>query len=224
MAQVDLTEAFSVVEAMGLIAGAAGGALDAKRRDDYDVFGVLGLATAGALGGGLLRDVLINKGAPVAFTNELYLPLVLVVTFIVAVAATHPGPRALGVIRLFDAVAIGAFSVVAADRAHDAGFTILACLLLGVIGGVGGLLMRDVLTSSQPEVFRRGELNGIAALAGAAVFIALLELGVARPIPGVAGIFAGFALRLAALRWDLRAPEPRRGRSSQPGDGASAER
>lgn len=210
MAQVDLTEAFSIVEAMGLVAGAAGGALDAKRRDDYDVFGLLGLAFAGALGGGLLRDVLINDRSPVAFTNELYLPIVLVVAFIVAVVAGHPGPKALGVIRWFDAIAIGAFSVVAADRAHEAGFTILACLLLGVIGGIGGLLMRDVLTASQPEVFRRGELNGIAALAGAAVFIALLEAGVARPFPAVAGIAAGFALRLAALRWDLRAPAPRR--------------
>lgn len=210
MTQVDLTEAFSVVEAMGLVAGAVGGALDAKRRDDYDVFGLLGLAFAGALGGGLLRDVLINEGAPVAFTNAWYLPLVLAVACIVAVVAGHPGPKAQGVIRFADAVAIGAFSVVAADRARDAGFTILACLLLGVVGGIGGLLMRDVLTASQPEVFRRGELNGIAALVGAGVFIALLELSVARPIPAIAGIAAGFALRLAALRWDLRAPAPRR--------------
>ncbi len=210
MADVDLTYAFSVVEGMGIVAGAAGGALDAKRREEYDIFGLAALAFAGALGGGLLRDVLINQGAPAAFTHELYLPLVLAVALVIAVIPGELGPRANGLIRVFDAVAIGAFSVVAADRAHDAGFTILACLLLGVVGGIGGLLMRDVLTANQPEVFRRGELNGIAALAGAAVFIALLELGVQRPWPAVAGIAAGFVLRLAALRWDLRAPAPRR--------------
>ncbi|MBJ7469937.1 MAG: TRIC cation channel family protein [Solirubrobacteraceae bacterium] len=210
MAEVDLTYAFSVVEGMGIVAGAAGGALDAKRREEYDVFGLAALAFAGALGGGLLRDVLINQGAPAAFTEQLYLPLVLLVALVIAVIPGEFGPRTSGVIRVFDAVAIGAFSVVAADRAHEAGFTILACLLLGVIGGIGGLLMRDVLTATQPEVFRRGELNGIAALAGAGVFIALLELGVQRPIPAIAGIAAGFVLRLAALRWDLRAPAPRR--------------
>lgn len=210
MAEVDLTYAFSVVEGMGIVAGAAGGALDAKRREDYDVFGLAALAFAGALGGGLIRDVLINAGTPAAFTEPLYLPLVLAVAFVIALIPNELGPRANGVIRLLDAVAIGAFSVVAADRAHAAGFTTLACLLLGVIGGIGGLLMRDVLTATQPEVFRRGELNGIAALAGAAVFIALLEAGVERPIPAIAGILTGFVLRLAALRFDLRAPAPRR--------------
>ncbi len=210
MADLDLTYAFSVVEGMGIVAGAAGGALDAKRREEYDVFGLAALAFAGALGGGLIRDVLINDGTPAAFTEPLYLPLVLAVALIVAVVPGELGPRSQTVIRVFDAVAIGAFSVVAADRAHDAGFTTLGCLFLGVVGGIGGLLMRDVLTSNQPEVFRRGELNGIAALAGAAVFIALLELGVERPIPGIAGIATGFVLRLAALRWDLKAPAPRR--------------
>lgn len=208
---VDLTQAFGLIEGLGIAAGAAGGAIDAKRRDDYDVFGLLGLAFAGALGGGLIRDVLINRGSPVAFTEPFYLPLVLAVAFLIAIApGGDPGPRATRVLRVLDAVAIGAFAIVAADRAHEAGFTVLACLLLGVIGGTGGLLLRDMLTATTPEIFRRGELNGIAALAGAAAFIALLEAGVDRPIPAIVGISVGFSLRLAALRWDLRAPAPRR--------------
>lgn len=211
MAEVDLTQAFSLIESMGIVAGAAGGGLAAKRREDFDVFGVLGLATAGALGGGILRDVLINRGAPVAFTNEVFLPLVIAVAILIAVIpGDELGPRGTRVMRVFDATAIGAFAVVAADRAHEAGFTILACLFLGVIGGTGGLLARDLLTADPPEIFRRGELNGIAALAAAAAFIALLELGVARPAPAIVGILVGFALRLAALRYDLRAPAPRR--------------
>lgn len=210
MADVDLTQAFSLIEGMGIVAGAAGGGLAAKRREDFDVFGVLGLATAGALGGGILRDVLINR-PPVAFTNEVFLPLVIAVAFLVAVIrGDELGPRSTRVIRLFDATAIGAFAVVAADRAHAAGFTILACLFIGVIGGTGGLLARDLLTADAPEIFRRGELNGIAALVAAAAFIAALELGLARPIPAIIGIGVGFVLRLAALRFDLKAPAPRR--------------
>jgi uncharacterized membrane protein YeiH len=209
VATVDLTQAFTLIEALGVTAGAAGGALDAKRRDDYDVFGLLGLAFAGALGGGLLRDLLIGR-QPVAFTSEAYLPIVLATAFVIAIVPGGPGPRWRLVMRLLDATAIGAFAVLAADSAHDAGFTVLACLLLGVVGGTGGLLMRDLLTATTPEIFRRGELNGIAALVAAGFFIGLLEAGVARPIPSIVGILVGFTLRLAALRYDLRAPAPRR--------------
>lgn len=210
MADLDLTQAFTLIEVLGIVAGGASGALDAKRREDFDVFGLLGLAFAGALGGGLMRDLLINTGSPAAFTNEAYLPIVLAVAFVVAVLPRDVGPRTRSVMRVLDATAIGAFAVVAADKANFAGFTVLACLLLGVIGGTGGLLMRDLLTASTPEIFRRGELNGIAALAAAAVFMALLRAGVERPIPAVAAIAVGFVLRMAALRYDLRAPAPRR--------------
>lgn len=215
MAEVDLTQAFSLIEGLGIIAGAASGALAAKRLDDYDVFGLLGLAFAGALGGGLMRDLLVNTGPPAAFTNEAYLPIVLAVAFVVAVLPGDDlGPATRSIMRILDATAIGAFAVVAADKANFAGFTVLGCLFLGVIGGTGGLLMRDLLTASTPEIFRRGELNGIAALAAAAVFIALLRAGVERPIPAVAAILVGFVLRLAALRYDLRAPAANRRRAN----------
>ncbi|MDQ8044303.1 MAG: TRIC cation channel family protein, partial [Patulibacter sp.] len=169
------------------------------------------LAWVAGLGGGILRDILIDRGPPVAFTNHAYLPIVLAVAIIVSVVrGVELGPRGQGVIRVLDATAVGAFAVVAADRAHAAGFTIPACLFLGVIGGTGGLLMRDILVADTPEIFRRGELNGIAALAAAAAFIALIEAGVARPVPSVVGILVGFTLRLVALHFDLRAPAPRR--------------
>jgi uncharacterized membrane protein YeiH len=207
---VDLTDTFTAIEVLGIAAGAAAGALDAKRREEFDVFGLAALAFAGGLGGGLLRDLLIGSGSPAAFTAHSYLPIVIVVAFVVAVVPGHPGRRAQTGMRFLDALSIGAFAVVAADKANFAGFTILGCLFLGVVGGVGGLLMRDVLTASTPEIFRRGELNGIAAMAAAAVFIALLKAGVERPVPAVAGIAVGFVLRGAALRYGLLAPAPRR--------------
>jgi uncharacterized membrane protein YeiH len=207
---LDVSTAFSVVDVAGVVAGAASGALVARRREDFDVAGVIGLAFAAGLGGGLLRDILLQAGTPVALTRAVYLPAVVVVALAIAAVASGPGPRLLGSIRVLDAMAIGFFAVAGAVRAHDAGVTVPAQLLIGVIGATGGALLRDVLTATPPEIFRRGELNAIAALAAAAVLLTLLALDVQRTVAMVIGIHTGFGLRMAALRWDIRAPVPRR--------------
>jgi uncharacterized membrane protein YeiH len=206
---LDVSTAFSVVDLAGVVAGAASGALVARNREDFDVAGVIGLGLATGLGGGLLRDLLLQAGTPVALTNALYLPAAAGVALLIAVLAHGPGPRLLGLIRLFDALAVGSFAVAGALRAHDAGVTVPAQLLVGVLTAVGGALLRDVLTATPPEIFRRGELNAIAALIAAALLLVLLALDVQRTAAMVAAIDVGFALRIAALRWDIRAPVPR---------------
>jgi uncharacterized membrane protein YeiH len=207
---IDVSTAFSVVDLSGVLAGAASGALVARNQEDFDVAGVLGLAFATGLGGGLVRDVLLQAGTPVALTKVVYLPAVTVVALLIAALGSGPGPRLLGTIRRLDALAVGFFAVAGALRAHDVGVTIPAQLLIGVIGGSGGALLRDVLTATPPEIFRRGELNAVAAFAGAGVLLALLAFDVQRTAAMIAAILVGAGLRLAALRWDIHGPVPRR--------------
>ncbi len=212
---VDAPDAFRLLDLLGVTAGAAAGALAARRQDGFDLVGVLGLAFACGLGGGLLRDLLLSNGTPVALTDALYLPTVITVTVIVSVIAAEPGPHVLRTVRVFDALAVGFFAVASALRAREAGVTVPAQLLIGVIGGSGGALLRDVLTAKTPEIFRHGELNALAALAAAGVFLAadtLLSTTVAMAI----GLLVGFALRAAAIRFGLRGPAPRSSRRGDP--------
>ena len=86
--------------------------------------------------------------------------------------------------------------------------TVPAQLLIGVIGGSGGALLRDVLTARTPEIFRHGELNAIAALAAAGVFLAADTRLHTTPAMAI-GLLVGFGLRAAAIRFNLRGPAPR---------------
>ena len=155
----------------GVATGAASGALAARRQDSFDLVGVLGLAFATGLGGGLLRDLLLNVRTPVALTDALYLPTVHRRRDHRLGDRGRPGPRVLRAINVLDALAVGFFAVAGALPAKQAGVTVPAQLLIGVLGGSGGALLRDVLTARTPEIFRHGELNALAALAAAGVFL-----------------------------------------------------
>ncbi len=205
---VDALDAFRLVDLLGVAAGAASGALAARRQDGFDFVGVLGLAFACGLGGGLLRDLLLAKGTPVALTDALYLPTVITAAVVVSVIAGEPGPKILRAIRILDALAVGFFAVASALRAREAGVTVPAQLLIGVLGGSGGALLRDVLTARAPEIFGRGELNAIAALAAASVFLVADTLITTTPAMAI-GLIVGFTLRVAAIRFGLRGPAPR---------------
>jgi uncharacterized membrane protein YeiH len=209
LAAIDVSDLSRLVDLLGVAAGAAGAALLARSRKDLDIAGLAALAFCGGLGGGLLRDILLQAGTPVALTDPLYLPVVVVVAGAVAVSAAGPRRPLMRAIRVLDALAIGFFAVVASLRAHDVGVTVPAQLLIGVIGGSGGVVLRDVLTATTPAIFRRGELNAIAALVAAGVVLAALALGAPRGAATAAGVIAGFGLRLAAIRYDIRAPMPR---------------
>ena len=212
---MDVLDAFRLVDLLGVAAGAASGALAARRQDSFDFVGVLGLAFACGLGGGLLRDLLLANGTPVALTDALYLPTVIAAALIVSVIAADPGPRVLRAIRVLDALAVGFFGVAGALRAKQAGVTVPAQLLIGAIGGSGGALLRDILTARTPEIFRRGELNALAALAAAGAFL-LADIALATTPAMAIGLLVGFALRAAAIHFNLRGPAPRTSRRDDP--------
>ncbi len=212
---MDAQDAFRLVDLLGVAAGAASGALSARRQEGFDFVGVLGLAFACGLGGGLLRDLLLAQGTPVALTDALYLPTVILAAIVVSLIAGDPGPRILRAIAILDALAVGFFAVAGALRAQEAGVTVPAQLLIGMIGGSGGALLRDVLTARTPEIFRHGELNALAALAAAGVFL-LAAIALDATAAMAIGLLVGFALRAAAIHFGLRGPAPRTSRRDDP--------
>ena len=199
---------FSAVEFSGVAAGALAGALEARRNRtyQYDLIGVLGLAVVTALGGGITRDILIQKGPPLAFLDVRYLLVALGAGLIALLFGSNAGPRIERLIWVADAASLGLFSVAGVSRALNAGLPFLAALILGLITAVGGGSLRDVLMGRTPRVFERGEPYAIAALLAVLVFLGGERLGLDRSISTAAGAAAGLVLKLLAARFRWSTP------------------
>jgi uncharacterized membrane protein YeiH len=199
---------FSVVEFSGVAAGALAGALEARRNRtyQYDLIGVLGLALITALGGGITRDILIQKGPPLAFLDIRYMLVALGAGTVALLFGSSAGPRMMRLIWIADAASLGFFSVAGASRALNAGLPVLAALILGLITAVGGGSLRDVLMGRTPRVFERGEPYAIAALLAVLVFLAGDRLGLDRSISTAAGALSGLVLKLLSARYQWKTP------------------
>ena len=185
----------------------SGGLCGVQKR--LDPFGVVTLAFAAAISGGLLRDVLIGAVPPAALATWYYLGV-----SAVAAAACYFAhgtiQRLATLIAVSDAVGLGLFAVVGARKALNAGLSPLMAAVLGMLTAIGGGIARDILISRTPMVFR-GEIYALAALAGACI----VTFGAAADIPDAItapmGAFLAISLRLVALRqgWSLPRARPR---------------
>jgi uncharacterized membrane protein YeiH len=179
------------------------GALVAVRRQ-YDFVGVFALAFVTGLGGALLRDgVFLQNGPPMAVRDNRYLMAVLAAT-LVGLGIDQLSTSLSRVILVFDAVGLGVYAVVGADRSLAAGLGYLGAILVGVVNAVGGGLLRDVLTREEPVLFKPGQYYATAAALGSALYVGLRALEM-HP-QAAAFIAAGIAIlvRLLAVRYDWR--------------------
>ncbi|UOY00309.1 trimeric intracellular cation channel family protein [Blastococcus sp. PRF04-17] len=171
----------AAVDLAAIVVGALTGGLLAAR-EGFAVSGVLLLAVSGGLGGGLIRDVLLGDLPPVALTNRLYLPTVAIAA---AVTFFFSGwlSRLTGLLVVLDAVTLGFFTVIGAQKAQLVGLSSAAVVFVGTVTAVGGAVIRDMLLAQRAEIVQPGPYNAVAALIGAAVLTVLagpLGLG---PLP-----------------------------------------
>lgn len=183
---------------LGLFAFGISGAVAALRRH-ADIFGVVVLAFAAACSGGIIRDILIGSLPP---DNILtWKPLAVSSASVLATIIFYPviTQRFKNPVQVFDAVGLGLFAVLGADKALTFGLSPLWAVLLGVVTSVGGGVVRDVLLARVPAVLRT-EIYATAALAGAAILVLGKEFSL---WPDAYGIFIGagacMAVRLLAL-------------------------
>lgn len=185
-----------------------GGALEAKRNQTYhfDFVGVIGLGLLSALGGGIIRDVLLQHGPPLAFTDIRYLQIALASGLIALWCGTNSGERLVPLLILVDAAALGFFAVAGASRAASAGFSFLPSWLMGITTAVGGGAIRDVFSGRTPKVFERGEPYAVVAAIVAALFLLSNRLSANAKLSTSVGVAAGFLIRVLALRfkWKTR--------------------
>jgi uncharacterized membrane protein YeiH len=194
-----------VLDLVGIFVFAIAGALVAVRKG-LDVFGVLVLAGTTGLGGGFIRDVLIDATPPAALEDWRYL----VVPVVAGVLAFlyHPAlGRMERSVNVLDAFGLGLFCVTGALKAMDYGLGPAPAALMGMVTGIGGGMLRDLLAGRVPAVFR-GELYATPALAGAAVVVAGTHLDA--PVGVVAFLGGGLCTvwRLVAIWRHWQAPVP----------------
>ena len=194
-----------VLDLVGIFVFAISGALVAVRKE-LDLFGVLVLAGVTGLGGGWLRDVLIDATPPASLMDWRYL--------IAPVAAGlltfwyHPTlGRMERSVNVFDAFGLALFCVTGAVKAQEYGLGLAPAALMGMVTGIGGGMARDVLAGRVPVVFR-GELYATPALAGSAVAVVLHAEGQPFWLTAVCGGSLCLIWRLVAIRRDWRAPMP----------------
>jgi uncharacterized membrane protein YeiH len=192
-------------ELVGLYVFATSGALLAIQKG-FDLVGIAILAMLTALGGGILRDLIIGDTPPAAFTDVAYLAIPLaaaVVTFF-----AHPLVQRLSLtVLVFDAAGLGLFCVTGTLKALDSGLGPMQAVLLGITTAVGGGLLRDITARETPALVQVDtDLYAIPAAVGAIVVAAAYRTDLSMPVVATGAAVSVFAFRIVAMLRHWRAP------------------
>lgn len=193
-----------VLDIVGTFVFALAGATAGVRRQ-LDIFGVLVLSFAAASAGGIVRDLLIGAVPPAAISDWRYLATSLfagLITF-----RWYPIiERLRNPVLMFDAMGLALFAVSGAQKALAFGLNPIMAALLGMLTGIGGGMLRDILLAQVPSVLR-SDFYAVAALAGASVVV-IGSLFALPPIPmALAGAILCFTLRMMAIRFGWHLPQ-----------------
>ncbi|MEK6805663.1 MAG: trimeric intracellular cation channel family protein [Pseudomonadota bacterium] len=190
------------LDLIGVAVFAISGALAAGRKS-LDLLGVVVIAIVTSIGGGTLRDLLLDRRV-FWLAESSYLIVIIAGSLltVVYVRFRQPPHKAL---QIADALGLAFFTISGAQIALAAGHPGLIAVVMGTITGVFGGVLRDVLCAEIPMILRRGNIYATAAIAGASIYVALQPL-----TPGFVAAAAGMltvaTLRLAAIAWNLQLP------------------
>ena len=208
-----------VLDLAGTFAFALNGALTAVRTAHLDIVGVITLGMITAVGGGIIRDVLLGALPPATFVDWRYLA-VAATGGLIAFLFSRWLTRVRNPIDVLDAAGLSLFAVTGAGKALELGVGPAQAIILGAVTGVGGGTLRDVLIRQVPSVLSSG-LYAIPALVGAALFVFADRVGVQDVLGVPVALGAAvvcFLIRMVGLHFGIDAPKP-----PGTGDGQSGE-
>jgi uncharacterized membrane protein YeiH len=193
-----------ILDLLGVGVFAVSGALAAGRKH-LDWLGVAVIALVTAIGGGTVRDVLLNRHPIFWIANPAYLLVCLAATALTLlyVHLRIPAPRALLVA---DALGLAFFTISGAQIAEQSGLSWLLAILMGAITGVAGGMVRDVLCNEIPLILRRGQLYASSAIVGAALYLVLERAGTPREAAALLGMATIALVRFAGILWRIELP------------------
>ena len=207
-----MDELIYALEIIGAAAFAVSGAMAALEHE-ADIFGVIFLAVVTALGGGVIRDLLLGVTPPKMFVSYVYLAVAAVAALVVFADAyirrekyRKHRDKLDSINNMFDAVGLAVFTVSGMNTAMQQSDNVLLILVLGMSTGVGGGMLRDMMINKMPKVLRK-RVYAVASLLGGGVYYGLFALGVHETIAAVSGMALIIALRVLATvyKWTLPA-------------------
>ncbi|MDT0617516.1 trimeric intracellular cation channel family protein [Salinisphaera sp. P385] len=191
------------LDLVGVAVFAASGVLAARDRE-LDILGILVVAAITAIGGGTLRDLLLDRH-PIFWVSDIWYVIVIIAAALATVAWLRLRSTSGASMMVADAMGLGLFALSGAQLAEAAGSPPLIAVLMGTMTGVTGGVLRDVITARVPLLLRR-EIYATAAILGIVVYLGLHAVGMARTPAFVAGMSVVVALRLVAIRWQWHLP------------------
>ena len=194
----------SLLDFIGTFVFAISGAVVAVRHR-LDLFGVLLLSFAAATFGGIIRDVLLGATPPGSLVDWRY-AAVSIAAGLLTFYRHAQVERLQNPVQLFDAIGLGLFAVVGASKALAVGLGPVGAVMMGVLTGVGGGIVRDVLVARIPSVLQRHELYAVAAMLGALVVVVGDALALPAAPVAITGAMLCFLLRWLAIRRGWRLP------------------
>ena len=203
---------FDAAEILGTIAFAASGAMIAIDRE-LDMFGVLFLGITAAVGGGMVRDVLLGVTPPTAFRNPMYIAVaapVALAVFLFAWLNQRQYRRRYAAmdhaINLLDAIGLGVFCVIGVEAALARGHrdNLFLLVFMGMTTGIGGGILRDVFSQTIPAVLKK-RIYALASIAGSLLYCLLRRASLGEPIATVITMIAVVGIRMCStyFHWDL---------------------
>lgn len=188
----------------GTAAFAASGAWVGVRKH-MDMFGVLVLGMATAVGGGTLRDLLLGDIPPFSLQDENYIYIAIAVSLIVF-ANRNRFKVFEKPLLYFDAIGLGTFVVIGTTKALDFQLGALGAVLMGVMTGTAGGVMRDLFANQVPLILRR-EIYASACIAGGALLVILERVNTVRPVAALLAAGTVITVRLLAIHFDWSLPK-----------------
>ncbi len=198
-----LSDAIRFVDLAGVLANAVLGGI-AARAARFDIVGFVILAILSGLGGGMIRDTLLQQGPPVALTDPYYLG-VAVIGAVVAFFIPFKGRFSHLSLLLLDVLAVGCWAAVGAQKGLLAGLGWLPAILLGMVTAIGGGMVRDLFLMRVPAVFGGNTLYATSAFVASVELVILSELGYPE-IGTLVAILSAAALSLLAKRFGWTLP------------------
>jgi uncharacterized membrane protein YeiH len=193
-----------ILDLLGVAVFAASGALAAGRKR-MDVFGVIVIGAVTAVGGGTLRDLLLDRHPVFWMADPTYIVVIVVAALLTLAYVRYRRPPG-NALAIADAFGLALFTIGGAQVAERAGVPALIVVLMATMTGVAGGVLRDVLSAEIPMILRRGDIYATASIAGATAYLLVKAVGLVAPLAAVIGIAVVMLLRFAAILWGLQLP------------------
>lgn len=197
------TDLITILNIIGVIAFAISGALKGMK-SQLDILGVIVLGIITALGGGIIRDILMNV-MPSSLLNErdMYFAIAAALLTYFAGRRIH---NLTDIIRIFDAAGLAVFTVIGAEIGVSGGLGALGVIIMGTLTGVAGGVIRDLLVAEIPFVLKE-EVYALFCIAGALLYRILSISHVPNPIAVWSVILLIFSGRILAIKFNLHLPK-----------------